>query len=126
MNHYFSLIYACMNLHCLFTKSTTQRGGINATRDCNLGCLYNVVDDPNEHTDLADSNPAKLKVTMTMMMILMMMMLTMMMITIQELQDALTAANNQNFSPNRGAEDPKACELAESKYGGFVGPFVFP
>jgi len=66
------------------------------------GCLFNIKTDPTEHHNIAAENPELFK-------------------------DMLARAKEYEknvFSPHRGLNDPKACELAMGRYGGFWGPFV--
>lgn len=69
--------------------------------DCHAGCLYNVVDDPTEHADLAGTEPDRLAA----------------------MQQQLDELNKANFNPDRGRGDPRACTQAVAN-GGFYGPFV--
>ena len=71
-------------------------------RDCANGCLYDLQSDPLEATDLAASYPEK----------------------VSDLWQRLEAHEATAFNPDRGKTDPKACEMALGKYGGFWGPFV--
>ena len=69
--------------------------------DCHTGCLFNVREDPTEHANLADSQPGRLAA----------------------MQKQLDNLNQNNFNPNRGRGDKRACERAVVN-GGFYGPFV--
>jgi arylsulfatase A-like enzyme len=69
--------------------------------DCGAGCLFDIMLDPNEHVDLASSQPAVLA----------------------SMQQLLASLNATYFNPNRGNPDPAACQQAV-KYGGFYGPFA--
>lgn len=66
------------------------------------GCLYNILEDPGEHINLASQEPERFN----------------------KMIDRIAEINKGFFNPNRGKVDPKACELAMTKYGGFWGPFV--
>ena len=63
-------------------------------------CLFDVIDDPGEHHDLALEMPGKA----------------------QELADRLHAAERHWFNPDRGDPDPRACRVAAET--GFVQPFL--
>lgn len=65
-----------------------------------LGCLFNVVEDPGEHMDLALTMPQKAR----------------------EILDKMLEAEKLWFNPDRGPPDNRACEAAEKT--GFWGPFV--
>lgn len=70
---------------------------------CGLdGCLFELSSDPTEHVNLAEQLP---QVRASMM-------------------DVLKKHNSTVFAPNRGKEDPGACEAALSKYNGHWGPWV--
>eukprot|EP01064_Diplonema_japonicum_P010618 TRINITY_DN1785_c0_g1_i1.p1 TRINITY_DN1785_c0_g1~~TRINITY_DN1785_c0_g1_i1.p1 ORF type:complete len:532 (+),score=127.75 TRINITY_DN1785_c0_g1_i1:635-2230(+) len=69
--------------------------------ECGTGCLYNIIEDPNETNNLALTNGNKL----------------------QELTSKLADLNKGNYNPNRGQGDPRACQQA-IKYGGFYGPWI--
>ena len=73
--------------------------------DCRSGCLYNIVNDPTEHDDLAE-DPAQ-------------------QVRLAQMQKQLAELNAGNFNPDRGQGDRRACVQAE-KNGGFYGPFVTP
>lgn len=88
----------------VYPNGTKPQGGIPGVKHCGAGCLFNVKEDPHEHEEVSSLYPDKLA----------------------ELQAALAKANQTLFNPDRGLNNPAACELAASKYGGFVGPFVFP
>ena len=85
-----------------YPNSTNPKGGIDAIVQCHDGCLFNIVQDPEERNNLAESMPAKLK----------------------EMQGIFEKVNATYFNPNRGKVDPVACETAFNKYGGFWGPFI--
>lgn len=79
-----------------------------ASEDCGTvdapRCLYNVLDDPTEHVNLAAAQPAILRQLAA---------------RIAELQRGV-------FDPDRGAPDPLACNYTATKWRGFVGPFWGP
>lgn len=66
------------------------------------GCLFNILEDPGEHVNLASQKPK----------------------VFEQMIERIAEINKGFFNPNRGKIDPKACELAMTKYGGFWGPFV--
>merc|ERR1712066_628184 len=66
------------------------------------GCLFNILEDPGEHVNLASLKPA----------------------IFNRMIERIADIQKGFFDPNRGPVDPKACEVAMSKYGGFWGPFV--
>ena len=65
------------------------------------GCLFDIINDPNQHTDLADARPAEARALFA---------------RLQELNDTA-------FRPDRGTFDPGAC-AEYVKWGGFYGPFL--
>lgn len=87
----------------LYPNSTNPAGGIFASEHCgDTGCLYNIKDDPEERTNLADKMPDMLK----------------------EMQSKLANYQATYFNPNRGKMWPGACDTAMNTYGGFWGPFL--
>merc|ERR1712217_98415 len=66
------------------------------------GCLYNIIEDPGEHQNLATQKP---KIFNGMI-------------------ERIAEINKGFFDPDRGHDDPNACKLAMGRYGGFWGPFV--
>merc|ERR1712232_865236 len=66
------------------------------------GCLFDILQDPGEHVNLAAKKPEVFQ---------------QMMKRVAELQQTV-------FSPHRGEVDPAACDMALGKYKGFWGPFV--
>ena len=85
-----------------YPNQTNPSGGIKAVEHCDGGCLYNIKDDPQERTNLASTQPAKLK----------------------EMQEKLKKYQDTYFNPDRGGVAKQACDMALNKYGGFWGPFV--
>jgi len=85
-----------------YPNSSTNEISNNFVGHCGNGCLYNLSKDPLESNDLAGKMPEKVK----------------------EMYEKLEHYESSAFNPNRGNTDPKACELALGKYGGFWGPFV--
>ena len=68
------------------------------------GCLFELRSDPTEHVDLAAS-ASHAEVLRGLVG------------RLGELQASL-------FNPDRGAKDPRACDVARSRYGGFYGPWL--
>jgi arylsulfatase B len=69
------------------------------------GCLFDVVADPSEYTDLA-SNPAYKDV-------------------VTRLRAEIAAAQATVFNPHRGTQNfTRPCAQAFGPYGGFIGPFL--
>ena len=66
------------------------------------GCLYDIINDPEEHSNLASRMPRKLK----------------------RMRKKLRQYQATYFNPNRGEGSPAACEAALNEYGGFWGPFI--
>jgi len=85
-----------------FPNKTTNWDSGKSIAHCGKGCLFNIVDDPTEHFDVAEKNPDILT----------------------KLQNRLDELTKTVFSPNRGPVDPKACETALNKYHGFWGPWL--
>ena len=88
----------------VYPNSTNPNGGIDAIVHCDQGngCLYNIINDPGEHFNLASKMPDKLK----------------------EMQKKLSDYQATHFSPDRGQITPLACQAALGEYGGFWGPFI--
>ena len=82
--------------------NTTTPSGINAIEHCDTGCLYNIMDDPEEYTNLAEKMPDVLK----------------------DMQKKLAKYQASHFNPDRGPDSSAACESALNVYHGFWGPFV--
>jgi len=70
--------------------------------DCGTGCLYDIMNDPNEYHDLAKDQPDLLK----------------------KMFDTLSKLNEKVFEPDRGTMTTQACDTALQQYKGFYGPFV--
>ena len=71
-------------------------------KDCGEGCLFNILEDPTEHNDLAQSMPDKLAT----------------------MQNLLKEKNKKLFMPDRGNMSFNACRNSALVNGGFIGPFV--
>jgi len=71
-------------------------------RDCRNGCLFNIVDDPNEDNELTHSYPE----------------------IVSKMMARLKDLNKSNFNPNRGRQTKLACNVAQNLYHGFYGPFI--
>jgi len=67
-----------------------------------IGCLFNIAEDPTEHQEVSSKYPDIQK----------------------KLFDRITELSKSVFSPNRGEVDPKACQAAVNVYGGFWGPWL--
>ena len=86
-----------------FPNSTHPKGGISANEECgDKGCLYNIIDDPEERINLAAKESDIL----------------------QTMQQKLAEYQTTYFNPNRGKLSPLACQAALNKYGGFWGPYL--
>lgn len=83
--------------------SSEERDRVNWIQDCGEGCLVNVMEDPTEHTDLAQ-DPAYAE-------------------TLHSMQEALRRLNQGNFHPDRGHATTDACFVAID-HGRYLGPFV--
>ena len=83
--------------------NTTKPSGISAVEHCgDSGCLYNIIDDPEERTNLAEKMPDILK----------------------EMQAKLAKYQASRFNPDRGKVSLAACQTALNVYHGFWGPFI--
>ena len=83
--------------------NTTKPSGISAVEHCGKsGCLYNIMDDPEERINLAEKMPDVLK----------------------EMQAKLAKYQASIFSPDRGKDSLAACQTAMNVYHGFWGPFI--
>lgn len=94
-----------------FWTGELQPNGTNtpaASMDCGNvtapKCLYNVLQDPTEHVNLADAHPDIL----------------------QQLAARIAELQRTVFDPDRGNPDPLACNMTATKWRGFVGPFLGP
>ena len=86
-----------------YPNLTNPSGGIETRQNCgNTGCLYNIIEDPEERVDLAEIEPETLK-------------------TIQE---KLAEYQATYFNPDQGQVWSGACETALNTYEGFWGPFL--
>lgn len=72
------------------------------TVDCGAGCLFNVIDDPSEYTDLAVTMPQKLS----------------------EMQALWKKRNATKYWPNRLALDTQKCKEYAAAHAGFLGPYL--
>lgn len=70
--------------------------------NCGKGCLFNIIEDPTEHNDLAASMPDKLA----------------------ELLQRAEELDKTAYLPNRGSGNRQQCCEATKKYGGFTGPYL--
>ena len=87
----------------VYPNETHPDGGIAAVEHCeDSGCLYNIKEDPEERSNLAQKMPDTLK----------------------EMTAKLQKYRANHFNPNRGGIWPGACDTALNKYGGFWGPFL--
>ena len=68
------------------------------------GCLFDVLNDPSETTDLAGEKKHAADVT--------------------RLRKRIAELQKGVFNPDRGSNDPDFCKTALGKWGGFVGPFL--
>ena len=75
---------------------------VHAAVECGDGCLYNIKEDPFEHTNLATEQPDVLK----------------------KMQTKLAEYASTRFNPDRGKVWPGACEAAVNNYGNYWGPFL--
>ena len=75
---------------------------LNVSVKCSPACLFDVINDPNEHKDLAAEQPAVLAALLARK---------------AEVEKTL-------FNPNRGAKNVTLLCAAAEKYGGFLGPFL--
>eukprot|EP01061_Rhynchopus_euleeides_P001455 TRINITY_DN1102_c3_g1_i2.p1 TRINITY_DN1102_c3_g1~~TRINITY_DN1102_c3_g1_i2.p1 ORF type:complete len:509 (+),score=200.48 TRINITY_DN1102_c3_g1_i2:67-1593(+) len=72
------------------------------TENCTLGCLYDIIEDPEERNELSEEQPDILR----------------------EMMELLQEANKLIFRPDRGEQDPAACDAAQDLYDGRYGPWV--
>jgi arylsulfatase B len=85
-----------------FPNTTSNASEWLTTADCRRGCLFNLTSDPTEHDDIAAAHPE----------------------VVARMLDRIRAINATVFSPVRGSPDPRGCEVAVGKHGGFWGPFL--
>ena len=89
----------------LFPNATPSPPDADAVGQCgDEGCLIHLSQDPNEQQDLV-REPAFASIAAT-------------------LREEIEAARRTAFSPVRGEQDPRACEVARDKYRLFWGPFA--
>ena len=87
----------------VYPNSTHPKGGIETVEHCgDTGCLYNIMKDPEERTNLASKMPDVLN----------------------DMRAKLKKYQASHFNPDRGNIWPGACDTALNKYGGFWGPFL--
>ena len=72
--------------------------------DCSAGCLYDVVADPSERVELSAARPAVKRALLARLR---------------------TLINTTAFAPDRGAIDPRACDVGLARWNGTWGPFAF-
>jgi len=82
--------------------STNWNSYLNPLRCGLVGCLFNIIDDPTEHFDVAAEHP----------------------VIRSQLIERIAELQKGVFSPDRGMADPLACQAATTKYGGFWVPWV--
>jgi len=70
--------------------------------DCGTGCLFNILEDPSEYTDLASTMPDKLA----------------------ELQSLWQKRNSTKYWPPRLVPDSQKCEAYAKAHNGFLGPYL--
>ena len=86
-----------------YPNQTNPSSGIKEAVDCgDMGCLFNIKEDPEERNNLASSNPDMLK----------------------EMRMKLVHLNGTYFNPDRGKAWEPACRRAVEDYGNFWGPFL--
>ena len=86
-----------------YPNQTKPAGGINTVQYCgDTGCLYNIMEDPEERVNLAKKEPE----------------------TLRMMREKLAKYQATHFNPDRGTIWPGACHTALNTYGGFWGPFV--
>ena len=82
-----------------YPNKTNPAGGIKVVENCGAtGCLYNIMQDPEERVNLAETEPDTLKM----------------------MQQKLAKYQAIYFNSDRG----KCCSTAVNTYGGFWGPFL--
>ncbi len=83
----------------VYPNSSTYPTG---SHDCGAGCLFNVLEDPNEYSDVAQAHPD----------------------IVAALTQVATEAQATAYNPQRGTDDGEACQKAFNVHQGFWGPFV--
>jgi len=66
------------------------------------GCMFDIFSDPGEHKNIAKENAD----------------------VFNEMIARINTLQKTAYSPDRGSEDKRACEMATGKYGGFWGPYI--
>jgi arylsulfatase B len=74
------------------------------------GCLFNLEDDPTEHTDVAEREPAMARRLLTRARALN--------------STTLAPAHGGLYNPDRGVRQAAACKQAQGANSGFWGPFM--
>jgi len=82
------------------TTNWNSGGSIEHCGD--VGCLFNIFDDPTEHNEVGEANSA----------------------IRTQLRERITELQKSVFSPDRGKIDPQACAAAKNVHGGFWGPWL--
>lgn len=85
----------------IYPNATTNHERDDINVDCKTGCLFDIIDDPGEHKDLAKSMPEKL----------------------QELLSRWKELKNTSFQAEAHPEDAKQCKAYYEAHGGFCGPY---
>lgn len=83
-------------------NGTIPPNGYNVSVQCEPACLFDVINDPNEHNDLAASQPETVAALLARM---------------EEVKKTL-------FNPDRGASNKTVFCKAAQAYNGFIGPFL--
>ena len=81
-------------------QNSTLLMGLRSKTNAKTGCLFDVLEDPGEHVDLALTMPAKAT----------------------EIYAKMVEAEKHWFNPDRGAPDAHACAIAKSS--GYWQPFL--
>lgn len=86
-----------------YPNATTETSPVyEAVQHCSAGCLYNVAEDPTEHEDVASQYPARVK----------------------SMSARLAELTKTIWQPAHEKNDPACMATAQSKYGGFYGPWM--
>ena len=93
-------VFECNNASAFRPPWTKANPGVPCTCG-DTGCLFNVVEDPNEENDLAATMPDK----------------------VRALQARLAEVRGTVYAPDRGVLDPKAC-AANKANGGYWSPWM--